>query len=181
LELARRLRGTGVHFTFGVRGSRSEELRQAVQPDDSNVSFAGFAPEAALVKRLASADIHLVSLRPEFTGLAVPSKFFGSLASGRPVIFSGSSDSALARWIEEHKIGWVLNDQTQERVAAELLELRNSRAKLQALQQHCFEVYHEHFSFASIMDEWDRELRALLPGATKLSGRTLRESAVCVS
>ena len=90
-----------------------------------NVSFAGFAPEAALVKRLAAADIHVVSLRPEYTGLAVPSKFFGALASGRPVIFSGTNDSALAQWIEELKIGWVLNEHTQDRVAAELLAIRN--------------------------------------------------------
>jgi colanic acid biosynthesis glycosyl transferase WcaI len=162
LSLARRLRDTGIHLTFGVRGSRSDELRQEVQPADTNVSFAGFAPEAALEKRLAAADIHMVSLRPEFTGLAVPSKFFGSLASGRPVIFSGSDDSALARWIEEYKIGWVLNENTQERVATELLELRSCRDKLQALQQHCFEVYHEHFSYESVVDEWDRQLRALV-------------------
>ena len=162
LSLARRLRGSGIHFAFGVRGSRSEELRQAVQPEDTNVSFAGFAPEAALVKRLAAADIHVVSLRPEYTGLAVPSKFFGSLASGRPVIFSGTNDSAQAQWIEEFKIGWVLNERTQERVAAELLELRSRPEKLQELQQHCFHVYHKHFSRNSVLDEWDRELRALV-------------------
>jgi glycosyltransferase involved in cell wall biosynthesis len=165
LSLARRLRGTGIHFAFGVRGSRAEELRSAVQPDDANVSLAGFAPETALVKRLAAADIHLVSLRPEYTGLAVPSKFFGSLASGRPVIFSGSNDSALARWIEEFKIGWVLNEHSQEAVAVELLELRHRPEKLQDLQRHCHRVYQEHFSRNRVMEEWDRELRALLAGA----------------
>jgi colanic acid biosynthesis glycosyl transferase WcaI len=162
LSLARRVRGSGIHLTFGVRGSRSEELTREVQPHDTNISFAGFAPEAVLVKRLASADIHMVSLRPEFTGLAVPSKFFGSLASGRPVIFSGSSDSALARWIEEYKIGWVLNETTLERVAVELLDLRDRPDKLLELQQHCFRVYHEHFSRASVVGEWDRQLRALV-------------------
>ena len=107
LTLARRLRGTGIHVAFGVRGSRSEELRQEVKPEDTNVSFAGFAPEAALVKRLAAADIHVASLRPEYTGAAVPSKFFGSLASGRPVIFAGTEDSAITGWIKEFKIEWV--------------------------------------------------------------------------
>lgn len=167
LGLARRLRGSGVQFTFGVRGSRSDELRQAVGPDDTNVSFAGFAPEEALVKRLAAADIHMVSLRPEFTGLAVPSKFFGSLASGRPVIFAGSEDSALARWIEEYRIGWVLNERTAERVAGELLELKASREKLQRLQQHCFAVYHDRFSFASILNEWERQLTELVQGPSR--------------
>jgi glycosyltransferase involved in cell wall biosynthesis len=162
LALARRLRGTGIQFGFGVRGNRAEELRKQVRPDDTNITLAGFAPEAALEKRLGAADIHLVSLRPEYTGLAVPSKFFGSLASGRPVIFSGTSDSAVAGWIEEFKIGWVLNEHSQEGVAAELLELRHHPEKVQDLQRHCHRVYHEHFSRDSEMDEWNRELRALV-------------------
>src|SRR5262249_36777308 len=98
LDLGRRLRGSRVRLWFGVRGNRAAELRRAVGPEDENVGFAGFAPEAALGKRLAAADIHLVSLRPEWTGLVVPSKFFGSLAAGRPVLFAGSRDAAIARW-----------------------------------------------------------------------------------
>jgi colanic acid biosynthesis glycosyl transferase WcaI len=162
LALARRLRGCGVQFSFGIRGSRSEELRGAVVPEDRNVSFAGFAPESALAKRLTAADIHMVSLRPEYTGLAVPSKFFGSLASGRPVIFSGSTESAQAQWIAEHKIGWVLNEGTREQVAADLLELKREPQKLHALQQRCFDVYHRCFSREFMVEEWDRELRALM-------------------
>jgi glycosyltransferase involved in cell wall biosynthesis len=162
LDLARRLRGSGVHFSFGVRGNRAEELRKAVQPDDSNISFAGFAPEAALGKRLAAADIHLVSLRPEWTGVVVPSKFFGSLASGRPVIFAGSRNAAIARWIEEYDVGWVLNGGTQAPIAAQLHELACAPAKLMALQRHCHEVYQEHFSRNRVMTAWDSELRRLL-------------------
>src|SRR5262249_23018731 len=74
LNLARRLRGDGVHFCFGVRGNRADELRAALRADDGNVSLAGFVPESALAKRLAAADVHLVSLRPEWSGLVVPSK-----------------------------------------------------------------------------------------------------------
>ena len=69
--------------------------------------FAGFAPEAELEKRLTACDLHLVSLRPEWTGTVVPSKFFGALAAGRGVVFAGSPESAIARWIDEHQVGWV--------------------------------------------------------------------------
>ncbi len=162
LKLARRLRGTGAHVCFGVRGNRVEELRAAVRPEDSNVSLAGFAPEEALLKRLAAADIHLVSLRPEWTGLVVPSKFFGSLAVGRPVLFAGSRGAAIARWIAEHKVGWVLDTESEEAVAAELAELAASRERLQTLQQHCNAVYQRHFSRQQLMDQWDRELHGLL-------------------
>jgi glycosyltransferase involved in cell wall biosynthesis len=163
LALARRLRGTGAHFCFGVRGNRADELRAAVRPDDSNVTVAGFAPEAALAKRLTAADVHLVSLRPEWLGLVVPSKFFGALAAGRPVLFAGPRDAAVARWIEEHQVGWVLDQRSQEEVARRLESLASAQEPLAELQRHCHRVYQEHFARRRIMDQWHHELLALLP------------------
>lgn len=162
LELARSLRGEAIHFCFGVRGNQAAELRAAVQPEDRNVSFAGFAPESALQKRLGAADIHLVSLRPSWTGVVVPSKFFGSLAVGRPVLFAGSRDAAIAHWIREHGVGWVLDRESLPQVAQELRRLANDPRELQILHQRCHDVYQTYFSQEKTMDQWDRELRALL-------------------
>jgi glycosyltransferase involved in cell wall biosynthesis len=162
LELARRLRGSGVAVCFAVRGNRADELHKAVWPDDANVSFAGFAPESELERRLAAAEVHLVSLRPEWTGVVVPSKFFGSLAAGRPVVFAGSPDSAIAGWIREHGIGWVLSPDTLDAVAADLRQLAADPGRLGALQRHCHAVYREYFSWQEVVDGWDRELRALV-------------------
>jgi glycosyltransferase involved in cell wall biosynthesis len=162
LQLARHLRGQGVHFCFGVRGNQADELRRAIGPEDTNITFAGFTPEAELALRLAAADVHMASLRPGWTGVVVPSKFFGSLAAGRPVVFAGSGDSAIAHWIREHKVGWVLDQSSLPRVADELRLLVASKKNLQILQRRCFAVYQAHFSRRNIMDCWDRELRALL-------------------
>jgi glycosyltransferase involved in cell wall biosynthesis len=163
LELARRLRGAGVRVCFAVRGNRADEIRKAVRPDDENVSFAGFAPECELEKRLGAADVHLVSLRPEWSGVVVPSKFFGSLAAGRPVVFAGAPDSAIAGWVRELGVGWVLGPDNVEAVAEDLRKLRAEPRRLAELQARCHAVYHEHFSWHKVMDGWDRELRALLP------------------
>lgn len=163
LDLARKLRGSPVHVGFAVRGNRVEELKKAVRPDDANVSFAGFAPEQELEARLGAADVHLVSLRPEWTGVVVPSKFFGCLAAGRPVLFAGSRDSAIARWIEEYRVGWVLTPDTLDAVAAELRDLSAAPGRLAELQTHCHAVYQAHFARRRVMDRWDRELRGLLP------------------
>lgn len=162
LALARRLRGTGIQFCFAVRGNRADELREAVRPDDSNVSFSEFTPEAELRTHLAAADVHVASLRPEWTGVVVPSKFFGSLAAGRPVLFAGATDSAIALWIRQYGVGWVLGGNSVEATAEQLLRLAESQSELRRLQDHCQAVYREHFSRRRIMDAWDRELRALL-------------------
>lgn len=162
LALARRLRDDGVAFCFGVRGNRARALEGAVTPEDRNVRFAGFAPEAELERRLGAADVHLASLRSDWTGVVVPSKFFGSLAIGRPVIFAGSRKSSIARWIEQHGVGWVLDGGSIDAVAADLRRITGDRAGLEALWARCHRVYREHFSKGAVIARWDEEIRALL-------------------
>ncbi|MCB0058960.1 MAG: glycosyltransferase family 4 protein [Caldilineaceae bacterium] len=162
LELARALRGEGVGFCFAGRGHRAEELKQAVTPQDTNITFAGFAEESELEKRLTACDLHLVSLTPEWTGTVVPSKFFGALAAGRGVVFAGSEESSIAQWVREHQVGWVLTPDTMEQTASDLRELAETPEKLLELRSHCHAVYHEHFSRAKMIDKWDAELTKLL-------------------
>jgi glycosyltransferase involved in cell wall biosynthesis len=162
LALARALRRDGVRLCFAVRGNRADELRRKVGAEDTNVSFADFAPEAELERRLGAADVHVASLREDWTGLVVPSKFFGSLASGRPVVFAGSSRSGIARWIHEHQVGWALDERSVNDVANELRSLAGDAPRLAALQHRCFETYRANFSRARVTARWDAELRALV-------------------
>lgn len=146
VALARALKNDSIQVCFAGRGPRLAELEQLVQATDANISFQGFAPEEVLEKRLGACDFHLVSLRPEWTGTVVPSKFFGALASGRGVIFSGSEDSAIAGWIREYQLGWVLTSHNVAEVAAELRRIAACPDELAAMRARCFRVYRDVFS-----------------------------------
>jgi len=165
LALARRLRGSPVAFCFAGRGNRADQLKAAVTAEDSNIRFAGFAAESELEKRLGAADVHLASLQPEWTGSVVPSKFFGSLAIGRPVVFAGSPDAAIARWVKEFDIGWLLTDGTIDAVAAELRGLADNPKRLTELQDRCHRVYQREFARDRVIDGWDAELRRIARGS----------------
>jgi colanic acid biosynthesis glycosyl transferase WcaI len=162
LELARSLAGTGIEFRWSVRGNAVDQLRSEIHESDTHIGMLGFAPESELARHLAAADIHLVSLKPEWSGVVVPSKFFGSLAAGRPVLFAGPEDSSVARWIREHKVGWVLNSTSFAEVAFRLRYLAEDPERLRELQAHCFDVYVTYFSRDKMTDSWGRELRQLL-------------------
>jgi colanic acid biosynthesis glycosyl transferase WcaI len=162
LSLARRLRDAGAAFAFSVRGNAEAALREAVKGSGGNVQLYGFVAQDRLEARLSAADIHVVTLRDEWTGTVVPSKFFGALAVGRPVLFEGSPDSAVAQWIKQFQVGWLLTAESEEAVAAELSELSRTLAGLQNLFQRCHQTYADHFSKQSVLDAWDRELRSLL-------------------
>jgi colanic acid biosynthesis glycosyl transferase WcaI len=163
LALARSLRGhADVHFCFAVRGNRADELRNAVTDADTNISFAGFADINELEKRLGSADIHLISLKKEWAGVAVPSKFFGSIASGRPILYSGSRHSAIGQWIVEHNVGWIIDPENIEQTSCLLAKLARDVHSLDSMKVHCNAVYAKFFSKKRITDIWDEKLKNLL-------------------
>jgi glycosyltransferase involved in cell wall biosynthesis len=163
LDLARMLRGENIYFSFGIRGNAAQQLKNAITPLDANISVVGFAPESELQQRLVAPDIHMVSLKPEWTGTVVPSKFFGSLAVGRPVLFAGSKETSIARWINEYQVGWVISDHADlEQVAEELKELSKQPEKLRDIQIRCHRVYQENFSMNATIDRWDELLRGLV-------------------
>ncbi len=154
LELARRLRGESIGFCFAGRGLQLDEVRAAMTVADQNIRFAGFADEADLAARLAAADIHLVTLRENWTGAVVPSKFFGALAAGRPVLFAGDPSSAIAGWITRYDIGWVLTADSLDRIVDSLRELAADPSGQAELRQRCFDVYHAEFSRRVQVSRW---------------------------
>ena len=162
LELARALRPDGVRLAFSVRGNREKTLREAVGISDSNVSFVPFATAENLANRLACADVHVVSLRKEWTGTIVPSKSFGALAVGRPLLFCGDRRSAVARWIEQYDLGWVLTDENVSDVAASITSLMTDTVARDEMNRRCQRIYREYFSREVTLDEWQRRLTELL-------------------
>jgi len=160
----RRRWGNEIAFCFAARGNRHDELRAAVLADDSNVRFAPFADEATLGARLATADLHLISLQPAWAGVVVPSKFFGALAAGRPVLYAGPADSEIARWIAQHDVGLVVGDGQAgvDAAAARLHELATAPGALGAWQANARAVYQREFSKATVNDRWNALLRELV-------------------
>lgn len=167
LSLARALRDAPeIHFCFAVRGNKANELEAAITAEDINISIAGFATPEELENRLGAADIHLASLRKEWAGIAVPSKFFGSLAIGRPVLYSGPTGSAIGQWIRKFEIGWVLSSDTRTKIAEEFRQLAKNPHAILAIQNRSQKIYKENFSRKSVTDQWHIELSKLLAEKT---------------
>jgi colanic acid biosynthesis glycosyl transferase WcaI len=164
IMLARELRrrNASVAFCFAGRGNMYNHLRSSVSDEDSNISFSDFASENQLEKRLSSGDIHILSLRPNWDGVVVPSKFFGSLAAGRPVVFEGSSDSSIRMWIEKYHLGYCLEKSNINEVADKLCALIEDPYLLQKMQQTSFICYHKYFSRMCGIEGWHSFLKSII-------------------
>jgi glycosyltransferase involved in cell wall biosynthesis len=96
-------------FVFMGGGQRMRELQQlATENNLTNVLFLDYQPREKLAESLSAADVHLITQAHGTSGLIVPTKFYGMLASGRPGLYVGPSDSEAALVLRETGLGAVL-------------------------------------------------------------------------
>ena len=90
----------------------------------AKVEITGYASEKETPGLLASARVHLITMSPGWEGVVVPSKLYGCVRTGRPVVFIGPENADTAREIRAHDWGKVLPPGASgEEVAAAILEL----------------------------------------------------------
>jgi colanic acid biosynthesis glycosyl transferase WcaI len=107
--LAAAARLPDVSFVIVGEGSRKQELMRRAQTEDLNhVRFIPYQPDTALPDMLASADAHLVSPLPGLAGFVEPSKIYGVLAAGRPVLAAVDDETDTARLVMESGCGVVV-------------------------------------------------------------------------
>jgi glycosyltransferase involved in cell wall biosynthesis len=135
LAAAKLLEGdTRFAFVMTGGGARSKDLQDAVdQARLTNFHFQGYQPAPLLPDSMAAADIHLVSLRPALEGLIVPSKVYGILAAGRPVLFIGDTAGDVAQLIREHGCGISLRVGAGAELAQQLRSLQADPARVQLM------------------------------------------------
>jgi glycosyltransferase involved in cell wall biosynthesis len=91
LAAARRLRDRhDLVFLFVGGGPRLAEVKAIQELEGlTNIRFLDYFPRAHLHVSLSMADVHLISMRPEMTGIVAPGKLYGVMAAGRPALFIG--------------------------------------------------------------------------------------------
>ena len=96
-------------FLFAGNGIRKDELLNEIKEKNrSDVIFIPFQPNEIFNDVLCASHVHLVTLREKLEGMAVPSKIYGILAAGRPVIAMVPNDSEIAYLVREENCGFVL-------------------------------------------------------------------------
>ncbi|HTQ30175.1 MAG TPA: glycosyltransferase family 4 protein, partial [Opitutaceae bacterium] len=120
LEAAAALREeAGIAFVFIGNGAQRPALETAAKKRGlGNVRFFPPQPRERLGETLAVGDVHLVTLRPGCEQLVFPSKFHGIVAAGRPVLFVGPRNCALARLVGEHRLGLTFTREEMAGLAA---------------------------------------------------------------
>ena len=100
----RRPRGRDHRLRRPARGDQS----LAARLEADNVRFLPYQPREVLPLSLAAANLHFVGLARGLSGYVVPSRLYGILAAGRPVIVAADADSETAQVVAAVGCGVVV-------------------------------------------------------------------------
>jgi glycosyltransferase involved in cell wall biosynthesis len=117
---------------FGARHGEVTRLAQRLEVTRA-VRFLGYQARELLPLSLASGDLHYVGLARGLSGFVVPSRLYGILAAGRPVLVSADADSETVRLVEEVGCGVVVPPGRPELVAGVIRDVVEGRRSLEGM------------------------------------------------
>jgi colanic acid biosynthesis glycosyl transferase WcaI len=100
----------------GARHQLLVELAELLEADQ--VVFLGYQERETLSLSLSAASVHVVGLARGLAGYVVPSRLYGILAAGRPVIVAADADSETAQVVAREGCGVVVPPGRPELLAA---------------------------------------------------------------
>jgi colanic acid biosynthesis glycosyl transferase WcaI len=130
----------------------------------TNMRFLPFQPAAVLNDMQATADVGLVTLRPEAGEHSVPSKLLGYLAAGRAVIASVHDGSPTAQTLHQGRCGVVVPPKDPAAMAAAIRHAADHRREIAEIGQNAREHFLRHFDRQSTVRQWHETLVALAQG-----------------
>jgi colanic acid biosynthesis glycosyl transferase WcaI len=115
----------------GARHADLNALAELLETDQ--VRFLPYQPRSALQLSLSTADLHVVGLERGLSGYVVPSRLYGILAVGRPVIVAAEPESESAQLVEQVGCGIVVPPGRPELLARAIRSAHDGQLDLEEM------------------------------------------------
>jgi glycosyltransferase involved in cell wall biosynthesis len=134
IAAARKLENENIGFVFvgdGAERSRLESLAAGA----TNVRFLPFFPSSDIPSVLAAPDAHIVTIKRGLEGVVVPSKMFGIIAAGKPIVAVAAREADVVALGVRHGFAVCADPSNPEELASTLHRIAADPAALAAMCQ----------------------------------------------
>ena len=133
-------------FVFAGSGPRRKQLEAWCGEEEiRSVDFRPYSQRANLGESLSAGDIGLVTQKPACLGSVVPSKVYGLLAAGRPVLFIGPKESTVARIVNQFACGWAIEAGDVPALVTLLQRLSVNRTEVERAGWRARQAFNENY------------------------------------
>lgn len=120
-------------FIIGTGARHAELVALSALLEVDQVQFLYYQSRAVLPQSLSAADVHVVGLAAGLAGYVVPSRLYGILAVGRPVIVAADAESETAQLVTEVGCGIVVPPGRPELLARAIRDAHDGKYDLKAM------------------------------------------------
>jgi len=129
---ARKLADEGIGLVFVGDGAQREQVK-AAGANCTNVRFLPFFPAGKISSVLAAPDAHVVTVKRGLEGVIVPSKMYGILAAGKPIVAVAPPDTDVAKIGEERGFAVSADPDDALRLADVIRQVSRNAEKLRRM------------------------------------------------
>jgi colanic acid biosynthesis glycosyl transferase WcaI len=95
IAAAKKLAVDGLRLVFVGDGAQRSHI-EALAQGAPNIAFLPFFPGSKIPSVLAAADAHVITIKRGLEGVVVPSKLYGILAAGKPIVAVAPAETDVA-------------------------------------------------------------------------------------
>lgn len=123
-----------LHFVFIGEGAKKEELERYVNENGiNNITFLPYQPKDKIVYSLNAADVHLVTNQKGIKGVSVPSKIYGVMAVGKPVLGILEKGSEAEMLVTNSGCGFTVEPQKYKEIEEKIKFIYENRNMLKEM------------------------------------------------
>jgi colanic acid biosynthesis glycosyl transferase WcaI len=165
LAAARELETDGVGLVFVGDGAQRARL-EAAATGRANVRFLPFFPSDKIASVLAAGDAHVITVKRGLEGVVVPSKLYGILAAGKPVVAVAPKQTDAAALAARNGFGVAVDPDNPAELVATVRALLVDPARLASMGAAAriaatqFSRANECLKFVQVLEQAHLSLRA---------------------
>ena len=132
IAAAKQLAQDGVGLVFVGEGAQRAQLETAAK-GLANVRILPFYPGSKVASVLAAADAHLITVKRGLEGVVVPSKMYGILAAGKPIVAAAPRETDAVTLGERLGFGVGADPDQPDELAGVIRELAGDPARVEGM------------------------------------------------
>jgi len=136
-----------IHWLFVGDGYKKKWLLDFINDQKiKTITYKGFIDPKELDTLITTSHVGLVSLLPEQIGLSVPSKSFGILSAGKPLLAVLPSQCEIAQIIQENQCGMVVPPGDMVALSTAIQKLYNDPEWREQLGKNAKKAHQEKYN-----------------------------------
>jgi len=146
LEAARYTRDDDILFLFIGDGARKKEILKYKETYKINsILIEDYQPREKIKYSFNASDLSIISLQPNGHKAVMPSKFYGILQARKPIIFIGSNESFISKFVRKYNCGLTFENGDSKKLLEEIIRLKDDPKKIKEMGDNSYKIYFDKF------------------------------------